>query len=83
MTSSLSLFAGVAVPVFSYIFIDIIHSFCPQSAGPFGTGSSTPSYGMCPIDAPWHSEDEFMTVRYVLDVMMMLYAYSVNLPYFA
>ncbi|CAN0122225.1 unnamed protein product, partial [Scytosiphon promiscuus] len=29
--------------------------------GPFGTGSSTPSFGKCPIDAAWHSEDEFMT----------------------
>ncbi|CAN0090987.1 unnamed protein product, partial [Hapterophycus canaliculatus] len=31
--------------------------------GPFGTGSSTPSFGKCPIDATWHSEDDFMTVR--------------------
>lgn len=31
--------------------------------GPFGTGSSTPRFGKCPIDAAWHSEDEFMTVR--------------------
>eukprot|EP00752_Nemacystus_decipiens_P018730 g16793.t1 len=29
--------------------------------GPFGTGSSTPSFGQCPIDAAWHSENEFMT----------------------
>ncbi|CAN0360664.1 unnamed protein product [Ascophyllum nodosum] len=29
--------------------------------GPFGTGSSTPSYGNCPIDGYWHNEDEFMT----------------------
>eukprot|EP00904_Undaria_pinnatifida_P005193 jgi/Undpi1/1803/HiC_scaffold_12.g05190.m1 len=29
--------------------------------GPFGTGSSTPSFGMCPIDSRWHAEDEFMT----------------------
>lgn len=35
---------------------------CPCGSGPFGTGSSTPSFGKCPIDASWHSEDEFMTV---------------------
>eukprot|EP00903_Cladosiphon_okamuranus_P005957 g5882.t2 len=29
--------------------------------GPFGTGSSTPSFGRCPIDSTWHNEDEFMT----------------------
>lgn len=35
--------------------------FC-SVLGPFGTGSSTPSYGDCPIDAFWHSEDDFMMV---------------------
>jgi aryl-phospho-beta-D-glucosidase BglC (GH1 family) len=28
--------------------------------GPFGTGSSTPSYGMCPVDKKWHNENMFM-----------------------
>jgi len=28
--------------------------------GPFGTGSSTPSYGQCPVDKEWHNNDIFM-----------------------
>jgi glucan 1,3-beta-glucosidase len=28
--------------------------------GPFGTGSSTPSYGQCPIDKKWHNDKLFM-----------------------
>ena len=41
-------------------------------AGPFGTGSSTPSYGNCPIDGYWHNEDEFMTVRATPNVVHCL-----------
>lgn len=26
--------------------------------GPFGTGSSTPEFGMCPIDKPFENEEE-------------------------
>jgi len=40
----------------------LYHFFSCPLKGPFGTGWSTPSFGQCPIDADWHSEDEFMTV---------------------
>lgn len=32
--------------------------------GPFGTGSSTPEYGLCPIDKSFDDEDEVSVVVY-------------------